>query len=679
MPSLFEKNIQYLKGVGEKRAKLFAKIGAPTVGDLLRLYPRAYEDWSQHSRIRDTVLNQVAVVKAAVLRRPTEHRVKGGKLLYKTTVTDGETDMALTFFNNKYIPTLLKEGETYLFRGKVTGTLLRREMLSPEFLPEAKELAIQPVYPATAGLSSRQIGAAVRNALAMLPEQLHDPLPDKLREEYHLCTLRYALETIHFPKNQEEIAAARFRLTFEEFLVLQLGLLRIKSGRKSQNLHPIPNQFPQGFAQLLPFQLTGAQRRAIGEAVADMAGAAPMNRLIQGDVGSGKTAVAAALCWAVIQNGMQAALMAPTEILAAQHYHSLNTLLEPAHIACALLTGSVKPGEKKKIYQALADGRIQLVIGTHALLGDQVAFQNLGLVITDEQHRFGVGQRSALAQKGASPHLLVMSATPIPRTLALMVYGDLDISVLDELPPGRQKIETYLIDPSKRKRAFGYVQRHLDAGRQGYLICPLIDEDESGLQSVTRYGELVREAFPTAAVGILHGRMKPGEKDRVMESFSKGETQLLVSTTVVEVGVDVPNAVIMVIENAERYGLSQLHQLRGRIGRGKYKSTCILITEAQGEDTLKRLKLFRDTSDGFQIAETDLRLRGPGDFFGQRQHGLPQLKIADMATDMDVLQQAQSCAKKLSAQNALDQPAYKGLRGEIRRLFEKAGSDGVVL
>ena len=679
MPSLFEKDIQYLKGVGEKRAKLFAKIGAPTVGDLLRLYPRAYEDWSQHFRIRDTVLNQVAVVKAAVLRRPTEHRVKGGKLLYKTTVTDGETDMALTFFNNKYIPTLLKEGETYLFRGKVTGTLLRREMLSPEFLPEAKELAIQPVYPATAGLSSRQIGAAVRNALAMLPEQLHDPLPDKLREEYHLCTLRYALETIHFPKNQEEIAAARFRLTFEEFLVLQLGLLRIKSGRKSQNLHPIPNQFPQGFAQLLPFQLTGAQRRAIGEAVADMAGAAPMNRLIQGDVGSGKTAVAAALCWAVIQNGMQAALMAPTEILAAQHYHSLNTLLEPAHIACALLTGSVKPGEKKKIDQALGDGRIQLVIGTHALLGDQVAFQNLGLVITDEQHRFGVGQRSALAQKGASPHLLVMSATPIPRTLALMVYGDLDISVLDELPPGRQKIETYLIDPSKRKRAFGYVQRHLDAGRQGYLICPLIDEDESGLQSVTRYGELVREAFPTAAVGILHGRMKPGEKDRVMESFSKGETQLLVSTTVVEVGVDVPNAVIMVIENAERYGLSQLHQLRGRIGRGKYKSTCILITEAQGEDTLKRLKLFRDTSDGFQIAEADLRLRGPGDFFGQRQHGLPQLKIADMATDMDVLRQAQSCAKKLSAQNALDQPAYKGLRGEIRRLFEKAGSDGVVL
>ena len=679
MSSLFELDIQNCKGVGPQRAKLFRKLGVPTVGDLLRLYPRAYEDWSQHCLIRDTTLNEVAVVKATVLRRPTEHRVKGGKLLYKTTVTDGDSDMALTFFNNKYIPTLLREGETYLFRGKVTGTFLRREMLAPEFLPQAKELSIQPVYPATAGLSSRQIGTAVKNALAMLPEQLHDPLPDPLREKYHLCTLRYALETIHFPKTQEEIATARFRLTFEEFLVLQLGLLRIKSGRKTHNFHPIPQEFPEGFCGLLPFQLTGAQRRAIGEAVADMAGPAPMNRLIQGDVGSGKTAVAAALCWAVIQQGMQAALMAPTEILATQHYHSLKELLEPAHIAVALLTGSVKPGEKKKLYSALEDGRIQLVIGTHALLSEKVAFRNLGLVITDEQHRFGVGQRSALAQKGASPHLLVMSATPIPRTLALMVYGDLDISVLDELPPGRQKIETFLISPDKRQRAFGYVQKHLDQGRQGYLICPLIEEDDSGLQSVTQYGELVKEAFPAATVGVLHGKMKPAEKEQVMEAFSRGEVQLLVSTTVVEVGVDVPNAVIMVIEDADRYGLSQLHQLRGRIGRGQYKSTCILITGAQNPDTLKRLKLFRDTSDGFQIAEADLKLRGPGHFFGQRQHGLPQLKIADMTTDMEVLRQAQRCARELLQQNALEEPAYRGLRGEIRRLFEKAGGEEVVL
>ena len=679
MPSLFEKDIQFLKGVGEKRAKLFQKLGAPTVGDLLRLYPRAYEDWSVHTPVRETVLGEVAVVQGTVLQRPSEQRIRGGKLLYKTRVTDGESDLVLTFFNNRYIPTLLREGETYLFRGKVTGTFLRREMLSPEFVPQAKELAIQPIYPATAGLSSRQIGAAVQNALQLLPEQLNDPLPDKLREQYHLCTLRYALETIHFPKTQEEIATARFRLTFEEFLVLQLGLLRIKSGRKQKNLHPIQEEFPQGFAQLLPFPLTGAQHRAIQEAVHDMAGDSPMNRLVQGDVGSGKTAVAAALCWSVIQNGMQAALMAPTEILATQHYHSLNALLEPAHIACALLTGSVKPGEKKKIYSALADGRIQLVIGTHALLSDQVAFHNLGLVITDEQHRFGVGQRSALAQKGASPHLLVMSATPIPRTLALMVYGDLDVSVLDELPPGRQTIETYLIDSGKRQRAFGYVQKHLDQGRQGYIICPLIEEDDSGLQSVTHYAELVKQAFPRATMGVLHGKMKPREKDQVMESFSRGETQLLLSTTVVEVGVDVPNAVIMVIENAERYGLSQLHQLRGRIGRGQYQSTCILITDAQNQETLKRLKLFRDTSDGFQIAEADLKLRGPGDFFGSRQHGLPQLKIADMTTDMEVLRQAQACAKELTRQNALEQPAYRGLRGEVRRLFAKTGGEGVVL
>ena len=580
MPSLFEMDITKLKGVGEKRAKLFQKLGAPTAGDLLRLYPRAYEDWSLHTLIRETVLNDIAVIKASVLRRPTETRVRGGKLLYRTVVTDGDSDMVLTFFNNRYIPSLLKEGETYLFRGKVTGTLLRREMISPEFLAESKSLSIQPIYPATQGLSSRQIASAVQNALTLLPEQLHDPLPDKLREQYHLCTLRYALETIHFPKTPEELATARFRLTFEEFLVLQLGLLRIKSGRKQENLHPVPNTFPEGFAQLLPFSLTGAQRRAISEAVGDMAGESPMNRLIQGDVGSGKTAVAAALCWTVTQNGMQAALMAPTEILAAQHYSSLSALLEPAGIHCALLTGSVKPSQKKKIYESLATGEIQLVIGTHALIGDKVEFQNLGLVITDEQHRFGVGQRSALAKKGASPHLLVMSATPIPRTLALMVYGDLDVSVLDELPPGRQKIETYLIDPQKRKRAFTYVQKHLDQGRQGYLICPLIDEDESGMMSVLQYGETVKEAFPNATVGVLHGKMKPAEKEQVMEAFSRGETQLLVSTTVVEVGVDVPNAVIMLIENAERYGLSQLHQLRGRVGRGDSQSYCIMMHSA---------------------------------------------------------------------------------------------------
>ncbi len=679
MPSLFDKDIKTLKGVGEKRARLFCKLGAPTVGDLLRLYPRAYEDWSRPLPIQSAPLNEVAVVRGTVVNRPTEHRVRGGKLLYKAIVTDGVSDLALTFFYNRYIPNLLKAGEEYVFRGKMTGTLLRREMLSPEFLPEAKNLAIVPVYPATQGLSSRQISNAVREALKLLPETVKDPLPLSLREKYRLCHLGYALEHIHFPRSEEELSTAKHRLIFEEFLVLQLGLMQIKSGRRAENLHPVPRQFPEDFTRLLPFSLTGAQTRAITEAIEDMAGPSPMNRLIQGDVGSGKTAVAAALCWSVIRSGAQAALMAPTEILAAQHFSSLSALLEPAGLRCALLTGSSKAAERKKLLAALEAGEIDLVIGTHALLGEQVGFQNLGLVITDEQHRFGVNQRSALAKKGASPHLLVMSATPIPRTLALMVYGDLDISVLDELPPGRQKIETYLIDSPKRQRAFGYVKKHLEEGRQGYLICPLIEEDESGMMSVAQYTELVQASFPGVSIGVLHGKLKAAEKESIMDSFSRGKTQLLVSTTVVEVGVDVPNAVIMLIENAERYGLSQLHQLRGRVGRGKHRSSCILVTDAQNEDTLKRLRLFRDTSDGFQIAEADLKLRGPGDFFGQRQHGLPQLKIADMSTDMRVLKQAQVCARDLFESPALSSEEYRGLCAEARRLFARSGSDGVVL
>ncbi len=679
MSSLFEMDITKLKGVGEKRAALFRRLGVPTVGDLLRFYPRAYEDWSQQIPIQAAPINEVCTVRAVIVKTPVEHRVKGGKLLYKTLASDGESDMSLTFFNNRYIPTLLKAGQEYIFRGKMTGTLLRKEMLSPEFLPESKNPAIVPVYPATQGLTSRIISNAVQEALKLMPETVNDPLPLSLREEYRLCHLGYALEHIHFPRSEEDLSTARYRLIFEEFLVLQLGLLRIKSGRRSKNLHPVPNKFPEDFAQLLPFALTGAQKRSISEAVADMAGPSPMNRLIQGDVGSGKTAVAAALCWSVIQSGMQAALMAPTEILAAQHFDSLSALLKPAGIRCALLTGSVKAAEKRRLFAALKAGEIDLLIGTHALIGDKVEFRDLGLVITDEQHRFGVNQRSALAKKGASPHLLVMSATPIPRTLALMVYGDLDISVLDELPPGRQKIETYLIDPSKRQRAFNYVKKHLAEGRQGYLICPLIEGDESGVMSVTQYAALVRKAFPGTEVGVLHGKMKPADKEQVMDSFSRGDTPLLVSTTVVEVGVDVPNAVIMLIENAERYGLSQLHQLRGRIGRGQYKSTCILVTEVQNEETLKRLRLFRDTSDGFRIAEADLKLRGPGDFFGARQHGLPQLKIADMSTDMKVLREAQKCAKALFSSPALDSGEYRGLRAETRRLFAGAGYDGVVL
>lgn len=678
MSSLFKRDIATLKGVGEKRGVLYRRLGAPTVGDLLRLYPREYEDWSQILPIAQAEPGELVVISATVAVSPQEQRLKGGKLLYKVLVTDGESDLTLTFFNNKYIPSLLKQGELYLFRGKVSGGYRRKEMAAPAFLPGNRQPALLPVYPATQGLSSRLISNAMALALKLLPPEMQDPLPSPLRQEHKLCHLSYALENIHFPKGEEELTTAKRRLVFEEFLLLQLGMLEIRQGRKEANLHPMPKAFPTGFTQLLPFSLTGAQHRAIAQAFEDMGGENPMNRLIQGDVGSGKTAVAAALCYGVAKEGMQAALMAPTEILATQHYASLAPLLAPAGITCALLTGGVKGAKRKALAASLAQGETQLVIGTHALISDYVEFQNLGLVITDEQHRFGVNQRSKLAKKGASPHLLVMSATPIPRTLALMIYGDLDISILDELPPGRQKIETYLISSEKRHRAFGFVQQHLEQGRQGYLICPLIDQDESELASVQTYFDTVKTAFPQATVAMLHGKMKGGEKERVMGAFSQGEIQLLVATTVVEVGVDVPNAVIMLIENAERYGLSQLHQLRGRIGRGVHKSTCILVTDARNEETITRLKLFRNTSDGFQIADADLRLRGPGDFFGQRQHGLPQLKIADMTSDLEPLRAAQQCAKDIFNHALLDTPPYHSLRAEMRLLFHKAG-DGVVL
>ncbi len=679
MSSLFAMDIQKLKGVGQKRGQLFEKLGAPTVGDLLRLYPRDYQDWTERLPIAQAPLGEVCVVRAEVLRVPSQVRLPGGKLLFRTTATDGETDMQLTFFNNRYIPKLLEEGRTYLFRGKMQRVKGSSAMTSPEFVPEEREQEIVPIYPATAGLGSRVVAGAVRNALALVPEAPGDPLPPALREEYQLCHLGYALENIHFPRSQTDLEIARRRLVFEEFLVLQLGLLQIKSGRREKNLHPVTGEYPEEFAELLPFRLTGAQQRAIAQGVQDMAGLSPMNRLVQGDVGSGKTAVAAALCWTVIQGGWQAALMAPTEILAAQHHQSLSALLGPAGVRCALLTGSLGAAKRRELLESLAAGEIHLVIGTHALISEKVAFHGLGLVITDEQHRFGVNQRVALAQKGASPHLLVMSATPIPRTLALMAYGDLDVSVLDELPPGRQTIETYLIDSAKRDRAFRYVQKHLDQGRQGYLICPLIEEGESGMMSVDAYAETVRGAFPHTAVGVLHGKMKPAQKEQVMEKFAAGDFGLLVATTVVEVGVDVPNAAIMLIENAERYGLSQLHQLRGRIGRGQYPSTCILISDNSSPETLERLRLFKSTTDGFAIADADLKLRGPGDFFGQRQHGLPQLKIASMTMDLDLLRQAQRCARRLFHSGGLEGEEYRKLRGEIQRLFAKTGGQRVAL
>lgn len=679
MASLFNKDIRELKGVGEKRARLYQKLGVANVGALLRFYPRSYEDWSQVTGIMEAPIGDICVIQATVLDKPKEYRIRKGMTLYKTRATDGHSDILLTYFNNPYIVNLLQEGQSYRFRGKISGTLLRKEMNSPEFSPAQTAAPILPVYRKTEGLSDKMIQTAVHGALAMLPDIPHDPIPDMLRQQYHLCHLRFALEHIHFPASMEDLKTARKRLVFEEFLMLQLGLSQLKSRGRTENHYMLEQDDPEPFFSLLPFTPTSAQRRAVMEALSDMAGGTPMNRLVQGDVGSGKTAVAAALCYCVIQNGMQAALMAPTEILAQQHYRSLKTLLAPAGIVPVLLTGSLPAAQKKAIARQLETGEAKFVIGTHALLSEHIVFHRLALVVTDEQHRFGVAQRAALAEKGNHPHLLVMSATPIPRTLALMIYGDLDLSILDELPPGRQAIETYAIQSDKRPRAFRYLQKHIDMGQQCYIICPLIEEGKSDMTSVMQYtADLRKNWFSKARIGTLHGRMKPAEKEAVMREFAEGNLDILVSTTVVEVGVDVPNATVMLIENAERYGLSQLHQLRGRVGRGSALSTCILVSDAQNEAAIRRLQVMCRTNDGFQIADEDLKLRGPGDFFGQKQHGLPDLKIADMMNDIGVLKQAQTAAHEILQKDPdLSLPEHSVLRAQTRQLFAQIGESGL--
>lgn len=671
MASLYRKDIQSLKGVGGRRAELFKKLGVSSVGALLRFYPRAYEDLSSPCAIRNAPVGVPCAVRAVVTESPKGTRIRGGMTLFRGKADDGETEFSLLFFNNPYVADLLKEGREYLFYGKVTADFLKHEMVSPEFFPAESCPAIRPIYRQTQGLSSRLIANSVKEALALLPDELQDPLPRLLRERYGLCGLRDAMVHIHFPPDSETSETARRRLIFEELLVLQLGLSLMKNRETVKSGFRLQEDWSEEFFRLLPYTPTKAQRRSAAEATKDMMSGRVMNRLVQGDVGSGKTAVAAALCYSTAKNAMQAALMAPTEILAHQHYESLRKLFEPAGIHTALLTASVPAAQKKAVLAGLADGSIGLVVGTHALLSKAVAFRRLALVVTDEQHRFGVAQRAALSEKGDNPHLLVMSATPIPRTLALMIYGDLDLSVLDELPPGRQEIKTYFITSDKRMRAFGFLKKQIEEGRQCYIICPMIEEGQSDMASVQQYTEKLRKKWlPGCSVASLHGKMKPQEKNEVMNLYSAGKISVLVSTTVVEVGVDVPNATVMMIENAERYGLSQLHQLRGRVGRGKHQSYCILVSDAQNEETTARLGVLCATNDGFRIANADLKLRGPGDFFGNRQHGLPVLKIADMAADMNTLNLAQAAAREiLSFDPTLELPEHRGLRAETRQLF----------
>ncbi len=676
--------IQFLKGVGEKRAALFARLGIHTVGDLLSYYPARYEDWSQIAPIATAPIGEPCCVRATLLGKPVEHRIRKGLVLYKFTVSDGISGMNVTLFNNKYTAGSLKVGEPYLFFGQVEQKFHRFEMSSPAIAPALGGERIRPIYRQTAGLNSAAIERAVKSAMELVGDPFdEDVLPEDIRLRHDLISRGDAIRQIHFPSSGNALKAARKRLVFEELFVLQLGLLRLKGRIRSKTAVTLQNDYTDTYTAMLPFTLTGAQRRALNDCLNDMRTDRPTNRLIQGDVGSGKTAIAAGVAFNVIRNGWQAAMMAPTEILARQHHTSLTKLLKDSDIQVGLLVSGMSAAAKRDVLAGLADGSIHLVVGTHALLSEKVQFDKLGLVITDEQHRFGVHQRAALSAKGCTPHRLVMSATPIPRTLALMIYGDLDVSVLDELPPGRQPIATYAIGTDKRERAYRYIDSFLSQGRQGYIVCPLIEEDEDDPQSellaaTEYYQRLQQTILGRYRIGLLHGRMKGSEKDDVMRAFAANELDLLVSTTVIEVGVDVPNAVIMVLENAERFGLAQMHQLRGRVGRGKHASCCILISDAHTEETRQRLKVMCQTNDGFRIAEEDLKLRGPGDFFGNRQHGLPVLSIADLKGDLNVLQQAQQEAVTLSRSDpALSSPAHAAIRRNVAALFAAVGEDGM--
>ena len=670
--------VRYLKGVGPKTAERFEKLGIVTLADLLCHYPRRYLDFSKPYTIATAPLDTECVVKAEVFAKPGGRVLPGGRRMERITAGDDVSSLEITWFNNPYAAQKLELGREYYFQGIVTGGMLRRQMVNPQVRTDAQveSIPFEAVYPQTEGLSSGVIAKCVRQLLPHA-ELLPDPLPPEMLQKYRLLSKAEAVRAIHCPASEEEAFAARRRLIYEELLILQLGIGRMKNRGAARTGAPMQKMSPEPFWALLPFSPTGAQRRAVEEILTDMAGETSMNRLLQGDVGSGKTLVAAAAIWACIRNGYQAALLAPTEILASQHAENLNRLLSPFGMRVALLTGGMKAAARRATLAAIRDDEADLIVGTHAILSEGVEFARLGLAVVDEQHRFGVRQRGMLAEKAENPHLLVMSATPIPRTLGLLIYGDLDISILDELPPGRKPVKTRCITGKKRGALYGFLDREIDAGRQVYLVCPAIEETpDGGLNAVKSYYEDIAKALlPERRVGLMHGKLKPKEKAAVMEDFKAGRLDALVSTTVIEVGVDVPNATVMVIENAERYGLSALHQLRGRVGRGAAESWCFLVSDNTSENVQKRLKFLCSTADGFAVAQYDLETRGPGDFFGSRQHGLPTLQIADLMNDTRTLHAAQSEALAMLAEDPLLQaPEHALLAAQVQQMFDKAGA-----
>ena len=669
--------VTILKGVGPTKAKQFAQLNIYTLQDLICHFPRGYEDRTRLVTIEKLEPDVPACFRAMVMNTPRTSHVRKGLDVTKVQVADHTGRLNLTFFNQKFTTDKLQYGKEYIFYGAVSGDFIGYNMTSPVF----EELNSQPVttrrvlpvYPLTAGLSNASVLKAVRQALAICntPEEI---LPQEVRERYGILDAERAYYAIHEPSSMEEAEMAKKRLIFEEFFVFSAGLSLMRAARAEKKTAPYGKLDMTAFFRILPFQLTGAQSRAIEEIRRDLQRGTPMNRLLQGDVGSGKTMVAAAAAWMAVQNGMQTALMAPTEILAEQHYGSLSKLLEPLGVRLCLLTGSMTPKQKQLARDAIAGGETDLVIGTHALVTDSTVFSKLGMVIADEQHRFGVGQRSALFAKGKDPHLLVMSATPIPRTLSLILYGDLDVSVLDELPPGRQKVDTFLVDESYRARINAFIRKQVSAGNQCFVVCPAVEESEElGVKSATVWAETLQNTvFPDLRVRLLHGQMKGSEKEAAMAAFARHEADVLVATTVIEVGVDVPNATLMVIEDADRFGLSQLHQLRGRVGRGQCKSYCILTSTNRNPQTLSRLKALCATTDGFKIAEEDLKLRGPGDFFGTRQSGLPVFRVTNLSCDLQTLKHAQEASKEwIETRGTADTPEGVAMRQRIGELFRR--------
>ena len=670
--------VTILKGVGEAKAKLFANLNIFTLGDLICHFPRGYEDRTKLVTISELSPDVPACFRATVMNNPRTAHIRKGLDMTKVQLADTTGRLNVTFFNNRFAAGQLEYGREYIFYGAVSGDFVGYNMTNPVFEnPDSPGLTtrrVLPIYPLTAGLTNAAVGKAVLQALAVCdpPAEI---LPEAVRAEYGILPAEEAYHAIHQPRDMEQAAQAKKRLIFEEFFVFSAGLSLMRSSRAEKKCTPYHNFNMKPFYGSLPFALTGAQSRAVEEILSDFRSGKPMNRLVQGDVGSGKTMVAAAAAYCAAGNGAQTALMAPTEILAEQHYASLSKLFAPLGITVDLLTGSMTVRQKREARERLASGETQVVVGTHALLTDATRFLRLGLVIADEQHRFGVAQRSKLSEKGEDPHLLVMSATPIPRTLALLMYGDLDVSVLDELPPGRQTVETFLVGESYRARINAFIRKQVAEGHQCFVVCPAVEENqELGVKAASAWAETLQQTvFPDLRIALLHGQMKGAEKEAAMASFARGEADVMVATTVIEVGVDVPNATLMVIEDADRFGLSQLHQLRGRVGRGKAKSYCILTSHNRNPETLQRLKALCKTNDGFRIAEEDLKLRGPGDFFGSRQSGLPAFRVGDLSCDLATLKQAQTAsAQWIDAHGTEDTPEARALRERIGELFSRA-------